>query len=112
MISVNEEVKEIKITEDMYADSKYTLNIENSNTPQKYLINAEDVKNKNAYLWINFYQSVIVVPGWGADSIDLNSLDAGFGRTETADISVKAGLKYSISIFNGVVVYSYDIQEF
>ena len=111
MISVNEEVKEIKITEDMYIDGNYTLNIKNSNTPQKYLINAENVKNKNANLSIYFYQPIIAVSGWGGDSISLNSLNAGFGTIGTSDISMKAGFKYSISIFNGVVVYSYDIQE-
>lgn len=111
MISVNEEVKEIKITEDMYVGNNYILNIENSNTPQKYLINAENVKNKNAYLSINFNQPVIAVEGWGGESIDIDGMYTGFGTIGSNSISIKAGLKYSISIFNGIVVYSFGLQE-
>ena len=111
MISVNEEVKEIKITEDMYVDNNYTLNIENSNTPQKYLIDAENVKNKNVFLSINFNQPVIAVEGWGGDSIAVDALYTGFGTTGSNSIIMPVGSKYSISIFNGVVVYSYGLQE-
>ena len=108
MIALNEDIKKITITEDTYVNGQYTLDIKDCTTPQKYLIDVENVQHKDGTLIVNFYQPIIPVPSWGIDSLTaLDGLDAGYGYPEVADITFKAGSTYSISIFNGVVVYGY-----
>lgn len=63
MIALNEEIKQITITEDTYFGGQYTLDIKDCTTPQKYLINVENVQHKDGTLIVNFYQPIIVVPG-------------------------------------------------